>query len=299
MDSDLAPICLFVYNRLQETRETIRALKDNPLAKESELFIYSDGPKDKIDTKKVLKLRCFLSKIKGFKSLTIIEAKKNQGLADSIISGVTKVLERYSKVIVLEDDLVTASNFLDFMNSALKFYDPSTIFCISGFTLDLNILKDKKEDVYFGPRASSWGWGVWKLNWDDIDWKVETYPEFRKSRTKKRSFNKGGSDLSAMLKNQVNGRIDSWAIRFCYEQFLDKKPTVFPTKSKVQNIGFSKEATHTSGAKHFITNIDTELKVDFNFRDFNGYDPDILNQVKKVYSIRQRIINKIRKVISG
>jgi GT2 family glycosyltransferase len=113
----LAPITLFVYNRLDHTIDTVMALQKNDLSKESELFIFSDGPKNKDDEKKVLAVRKYIKSIKGFKKVTIFESKKNKGLANSIISGVTKIINKYGRIIVLEDDIVTSKYFLIFLVS--------------------------------------------------------------------------------------------------------------------------------------------------------------------------------------
>ena len=120
MKNSLAPICLFTYNRLEETKQTVEALKNNFLAKQSELFIFSDGPKYIDNTLEVDSVRAFVKTISGFKKITINESIKNMGLASSIINGVSKVIKTYDSVIVLEDDLITSANFLNCKNQAKK-----------------------------------------------------------------------------------------------------------------------------------------------------------------------------------
>ena len=138
MVEKLAPICLFTYSRLEETKRTIEALKKNFLAPKSELFIFSDGPKNHETKDKVKAVRDFIKTIDGFKKITIFESKTNEGLAKSIINGVTKVVNEYGKVIVLEDDLLTTPNFLDFMNQALLFFELNlSIYSINGYSLAL------------------------------------------------------------------------------------------------------------------------------------------------------------------
>ena len=221
MKSNLSPICLFTYNRLEESKQTVLALQKNYLASQSNLFIFSDGPKNNDSKIKVNKVREFIKSIKGFKNITIHESKTNKGLANSIIDGVSHIINEHGKVIVLEDDLVTSPNFLNFMNKALNFYcEDDSVFSISGYTMDLKSLKKHNEDFYFGHRSSSWGWGTWKKDWQSIDWKVNNYDSFKNSKKQQRDFNQGGSDMSSMLNSQMNEKIDSWAIRFCFQQFL-------------------------------------------------------------------------------
>ncbi|MFT7252502.1 MAG: hypothetical protein ACI9FW_002264 [Flavobacterium sp.] len=294
----LAPICLFTYNRLEETKQTIVTLQKNFLAKDSELFVFSDGPKNKASSYKIEAVRDYLKNIEGFKSVTIYESDVNKGLAKSIIEGVSKVLANSDKVIVMEDDLVSTPNFLDFMNQTLNFYKVDTaVFSISGYTLNLPSLKHEKKDFYFGYRASSWGWGIWRDRWSPIDWEAKDYTTFVKNKKKVNDFKRGGTDMPRMLKNQMNGKIDSWAIRFCYHQFKENLMTVFPTISKIKSIGFSEEATHTSGTKRFITPIDSEIKRNFSFHTFTEIDKKLIKEFSSFFSVKNRIINQLRQKI--
>lgn len=289
----LAPICLFTYNRLDETKLTIEALQNNFLANESEIFIFSDGWKNDEASSKVLAVRRFLKTVDRFKSVTIFEADKNKGLANSIIDGVTKIINRYGKVIVLEDDLVTSKNFLDFMNQALIFFEPNEkIFSISGFSMNLPGLKTYNKDFYLGYRSSSWGWGTWKNRWDTIDWEVKDYKLFIESRKLKRQFKNGGSDLPKMLSNQMSGKIDSWAIRWCYQQFKNQQLTVIPTKSKVENIGFGINATHTKKTRRFHTRLDHSPKKVFLFDNDNVINNRLNKQFKFKFSLFLRLLDK-------
>ncbi len=294
----LAPICLFTYNRLAETQKTVRSLQRNFLASESDLYIFSDGAKTQESEGKVQRVRDYLATIDGFKDIRIIESPTNKGLATSIIDGVSQVLQDTPKVIVIEDDLVTAPNFLDFMNQALHFYqNDSNVLSISGYTMDLPSLPGD-SDFYFGYRASSWGWATWKDRWDGIDWQVSDYISFRNNKNALAAFNRGGSDMTRMLANQMKGKIDSWAIRFCYHQFKNNQVTVFPTRSKLQNIGFGEDATHTAGTKRFYTLLDeTENRV-FDFKLFTEMDAKLVAEFAQKFSIRARLVDKIQRTFS-
>jgi len=292
--NNAAPIIVFTYNRIQETRATLTALQQNNLAEMSELFVFSDGGKDNFDQQKVTEVREYLKTINGFKRVEIFESESNQGLANSVIRGVSDILTRFDKVIVLEDDLVTTGNFLDFMNQALDFYqDCESVFSISGYTMDLARLKQHPNDFYVGQRASSWGWATWKDRWKDIDWEVSNYPSLKK----RMAFYNVSSDMPGMLKKQMRGRIDSWAIRWCYHQFNRQLFTIFPTKSKVQNIGMGENATHTRGDTKFKTPLDESGQTQFNFSKHLQTDKIIINQFKAKFSVQKRLYDKLSKII--
>jgi len=292
----LTPICLFSYNRLNETQQTVEALKKNYLAPKSELFIFSDGSKNETGVKKVKEVRQYIKNIDGFKSVTIYESPTNKGLANSIISGVSQIIAQYGRIIVLEDDLITTPNFLDFMNQALDFYENNPeIHSVSGYTLDLPSLKKYSKDYYLGYRASSWGWGTWKEKWEEVDWEVKEYNKFKRNPLKQIQFMRGGSDMPRMLKKQMKGEIDSWAIRWCFDQFLKGQLTVFPKLSKVKNIGFGVQATHTKRTKRFNTNLDKGSKRVFSFDESILVNEKVENEFRNKFSFLQRLIDKISK----
>jgi len=243
----LSPVVLFTYRRVP--KETIESLLKNNLAKESELFIFSDGYKNDIDKQDVLEVRKYFKTISGFKSITIYESEKNKGLANNIIDGVTQIIDKYKKVIVLEDDLIVSSDFLDYMNEALEFYkDDKKIWSISGYGPNMKCLENYNEDIYLSTRASSWGWATWKSRWDSIDWDIQDWQEFKQNKKAIEKFNLGGNDMYKMLELQMLGKIDSWAIRWCYNQFKQDKYTIYPKKSKIINNGFSdNKGTHNNG----------------------------------------------------
>jgi hypothetical protein len=290
----LAPICLFTYNRIEETQNTIRALKKNYLASESSLYIFSDGPKNEVDKGKVEKLRMFLREIDGFKSIIIYESEYNKGLANSVIAGATKVIEKHGKIIALEDDLVTSPNFLNFMNQALDFYSNNkNIFSISGYTLSLPSLNKHPKDYYLGYRASSWGWGTWRDRWENVNWQISGLNCLIWNPVKHLKFLRGGSDLSLMLWRQKKGKIDSWAIRWCYHQFNNDLYTVFPVKSKLISIGFGKSATHTKKTNRFDVELDTGEQIIFEFDSNPEVNNKLTWEFRKKFSIISRLKDKI------
>jgi hypothetical protein len=278
---------------MEETQKTVNALQSNFLAKESNLYIFSDGPRNDQDNKKITKIREYIHTISGFNSVIVIESVKNKGLANSIIEGVTKVICKYGKAIVLEDDLITIPNFLEFMNQALTYYkDIPKIFSISGYSMNLPSLKHTKKDYYLGYRASSWGWGTWLDRWEKVDWEVKDYDHFKKNPLKQMRFIRGGSDMPGMLRNQMNGRIDSWAIRWCYHQFNEDLLTLFPSKSKLKSIGFGSEATHTKQTFRFDTNLDCGTQQKFTFNNSTLLEKPLIKEFQSKFSIRSRLMDK-------
>ena len=260
---ELSPIIVFVYNRLEHTKNTIDALSKNELAKESELWIFSDNAKNEKDIEKVENVRTYIHSIeeqKLFKSVKIIEADKNKGLANSVIDGVTKVINNSNKVIVVEDDLITSKYFIKYMNEALDFYEKDEkIWSISGYNLPIKIHNDYKSDVYLGYRGCSWGWATWKDRWDTVDWKVKDYRSFKHNLFKRKKMNRGGPDMAQMLDAQMSNKCDSWAIRWCYSQSKQNKYTIYPVESLIINQGLDGSGTHSGNDRSFDVKINTSI----------------------------------------
>jgi hypothetical protein len=244
----LAPIALFAYNRPDHTRLTVESLQNNELAGASDLFIFSDAPKKSDIAEDVRLVREYLRKIDGFKSVKLVERDKNLGLANSIIDGVTKLCNDFGKVIVLEDDLIVAPNFLNYMNDALELYkDKNQIMQIAGFMFPANIKSD--QDAFFLPFTTSWGWATWQRAWQYFDPSAKDYNLLKKDQKLRNKFDLEGSYFYFnMLESQMCGKIDSWAIRWYLSVFMKRGLTVYPKKTLVTNIGFDGSGTHCSAS---------------------------------------------------
>lgn len=247
----MVPVVIFCYLRKDHLKKTLDSLSENILAKETDIYIYSDGEKNFTQTPKVIELREFLKNYNRkncFNKFFIIESKKNKGLANSIIQGVSEIIKKYGKVIVLEDDLVTSKYFLTYMNDALEKYEKiEKIWNISGYTPNLNLKKDK-ENYFFIKRPWSWGWGTWLDRWNKVDWELEDFQTFMKDKEKKEEFINCGKDLLEMLIAQKQNRqyIDSWYIKYAYNQYNYNGLTLYSKKSFIKNIGIDGSGTHSS-----------------------------------------------------
>jgi hypothetical protein len=235
----------------------VDSLRRNEEAQESDLHIFSDGPKDDADDKKVREVRKYIRTVSGFRQVTIIEKEKNCGLANSIISGVTDLCERVGSVIVLEDDLVVSRFFLEYMNKALELYrSHEQVMQVSGYMYPLDLQAD--TDAVFMPFTTSWGWATWKRAWDRFDPLMQGYESVRRDRKLRKKFDLDNSfDCYPMLEAQKKGAIDSWAIRWYLSVFLLGGLTLHPAKSLVKNMGFDNSGVHSKDRdKVFATELD-------------------------------------------
>lgn len=238
-----APIALFTYDRPEHTKLTVEALLENKLAADSELFIFSDEPKNEKSNEGVGRVRDYIHTIKGFKNVEITERESNYGLAKSITDGVTSVCNIYGRVIVLEDDLVTSRYFLRYMNEALEAYqNEEAVISIHGYMFPV---KGSFPETYFLKGVDCWGWATWKRGWDLFEHDGNKLLSELRQRGLGREFDFNGShDYIKMLEGKCAGKNDSWAVLWYASAFLKEKLTLWPGKSLIQNIGNDSSGTN-------------------------------------------------------
>lgn len=245
---ELAPIVLFVYNRPLHTEQTLEALSKNTLAQESKLYIFADGPKegaDKETKRNIIKTREVIRANTWCKEVHIVESQTNKGLANSIIMGVSKVVNEYGKVIVLEDDMILSPGFLNYMNDALAVYkEDDVVMHISGY-IPLTSGAKKLPETFFLRFMSCWGWGTWKRAWKEL---ILDEEQLHKSLIERNDFNafnlEGSVKVFEQLEQNRSGKISTWAVKWYSSIFLKGGLCLYPKKSLVKQIGIDGSGVH-------------------------------------------------------
>jgi len=237
-----APIALFTYCRADHTRDAVESLLRNQEAAESDLYIFSDGPKNESKELAVNENRKYIHTIQGFNSIRIIEREKNWGLANSLIAGITEIVHKYGRVIVVEDDLILSPYFLKYMNEALEMYkNDDRVSAISAF---LNPIDCQAPNTFFLRYFACWGWATWDRAWRLFN--PDTKDLLKQIRWKTKEFNVGEhGGFYGMLYCQKVGLVDSWAVRFYASSFLADKLVLFPGKSLAMQTGLDGSGTHS------------------------------------------------------
>lgn len=240
----LAPIALFVYNRPQHTERTIKFLQQNELAAESRLYIFSDGAKTQQDEDKVAEVRDIINKVEGFKSVKVIERDSNAGLANSVIAGVTQLINDYGKVIVFEDDLVTSPHTLTYFNDGLNRYqDEEKVMHIGAYMYPLKA--ENLPQSFFYRAATSWGWATWGRAWEHFEPNIDTLLNKFDSKKKSAFAIDNTMNFWKQMQEFKNGKNNSWAIRWYASIFLKGGLTLNPSQSLVNNIGHDGTGVHS------------------------------------------------------
>lgn len=297
---EYAPIIVFVYNRPEHTKRTLTLLANNYLASESEVFIFCDGPKDKATEEQrnaILKVRKIVREDFGFKSVYITEAEKNKGLAPSVIAGVTDIVNRFGKCIVVEDDLDTSPYFLQYMNDALEIYkDTQNVACIHGY-----VEQHKKQlpETFFLKGADCWGWGTWKRAWDKFNPNgQELLDEIHKQHCEKHFNFNNTYNYVKMLEDQIAGKNSSWAIRWQASAYLHDMYCLYPNETLVVNVGFDGSGTHcgnTNTPQREVVNHEVTVKWQEPYECKEGYNAYCIAYKKTFPNIIIRVVRKLIK----
>jgi putative methyltransferase (TIGR04325 family) len=260
--TDTAPILLFVFARPEHTKSTVEALKKNELAIKSDLYIFSDAPRYELQAGPVRNVRHYIRQIDGFKSVSIVERETNFGLANSIIEGVTFIVNKHGRVIVLEDDLITSPHFLTYMNQALeKYANDERVASIHGYVYPV---KEPLPEAFFLRGADCWGWATWHRAWADFNPDGQyLLNELRRQKLLHDFDFDGTYPFVKMLEDQIICKNDSWAIRWYASVFLANKLTLYPGCSLVHNIGNDASGTHSGETVQYATSL-RESPIDLN-----------------------------------
>ncbi len=247
-----APIALFAYRRRDHLDATVQSLLGNAEASRTALTIFCDGAKGDQDRADVAAVKAYAAQVTGFASVEVVERPRNYGLAASIIDGVSAMLARHERVIVVEDDLLVSPHFLAYMNDGLERYaEDARIASIHAYIYPL---ARPMPETFFLRGADCWGWATWRRAWEHFNPDGKALLAQLQARGLTRDFDYGGvASFTEMLANQIVGHNNSWAVRWHAACFLDGLLTLYPGRSLVHNIGNDGSGTHRSddAAGHF------------------------------------------------
>ncbi|MCQ2959436.1 MAG: glycosyltransferase [Bacteroidales bacterium] len=296
--ANLAPVVLFAYNRPTLLAKTLESLKNAHLSENSDVFIFIDGAKStEEDVARVNAVKEIAEQFDIGKTKTIYSSSEHNGLAKSVVNGVTQIINLYGRVIVLEDDLFLSKGFLVYMNTMLQEYEKDNrIMQISGFGVKIkNPLCN--QEVYLTRRAQSWGWATWENRWDTIDWKLKDYCLFLENKREKNEIKSLGSDLLQALKAYKEEQKDVWLIAYIYNMYRKKKYCICPVRSLVRNDGFGEDSSNCKNYNRYYIDFNEE-KMEFLLQESLDFDENIEKQAVRYWTYRWRLFGFVMTKLS-
>lgn len=259
--TNLAPIIVFCYNRPNHLRKTMNWLRANKHADQSPLYVFCDGPKPDATSEQIAKVHAAravvdeLAVVPAFKEVHVIKRNENLGLGTSIITGVTEVINKHGKAIILEDDLETSPLFLDYMNKCLDHYENrKSVFSISGLSRphpERFYPEDYPYDVYVSLTHHPTGWATWSDRWAQVDWDVKYFATVKNDPQMIKAFRRAEHCQYEELAWQQSEKVNIWSARFAFAHFVNHAVSICPIVSYINHIGWDAEATHSPSSNQW------------------------------------------------
>lgn len=301
-----APVVLFTYKRPVHTKMVLDALSNCDLIQETDVIIYADGmkqtatQKDKEEINQTRQILLDYKENHNFKSLELHLSDENKGIAYSVKKGAVKELDKYGKIIIMEDDIVPQKGFVKYMNEALdKYENEDKVWGISAYAFPLKNEKLVQEEIFFLPVNCSWGWATWKSRWDKVDLNVTSiFERFERNKVERENYNFGNYYYYEILEVLRDKKSDVWDALFQASMFLDNGVFLYPKRSLAKNIGFDATGTHCNEEDAFFNTTQTDY-VNLNTIPVTA-DNEGRRQVEKAFTAQfgsptlfKRIKNKL------
>jgi hypothetical protein len=273
-------VVIFAFNRPDHLTRTLEQLSRAERFLELPFYFFIDGPRNDNEKKSVDEVLKIANTCKH-PNVNIQSNTVNKGLRPSIISGLSQVFKEYEQAIVLEDDILVHTDFINYhLNCLDGFKTRSDVWSVSGFVIP-QVGKDcfqaTHDDLVLAPRASSWGWSTWKVKWEQAIWDNNAIKAHFLSNYW--NYHKTGGDKLRMLTRELSGNSSSWAIIWDYNHFLNSAFCVYPSSSLVSNIGLDYSGTHSKPKDNYSVNL-ADFKSNIEIKP----DIQINKKIVKIFS---------------
>lgn len=248
---DAIGMALIFFARPDVLAETFAAVK---LMKPKVLFLIQDGPRNSDDEFKIRKCREIVEEISWPCQVFRNYSDTNLGCGKRVYSGISWAFQYVDKLMILEDDCVPSTAFLDFCSELLcKYEDDLRIDMICGMN-HLNIYEKSKYDYFFCNGGSICGWATWKRVWDKIDYNLGFLEDGDAVRLLKNKYGKGiikkGLNLQASLKS--GQRLSSWSYQRGINAYLNSGLSIVPKYNLIRNIGITEDSANSVSSLRLI-----------------------------------------------
>lgn len=250
------PILFIVFNRPETTAqvfEEIRAIKPR------RLYVAADGPRiGKVgEAERVTKVREIVASVDWDCDINRLYRTENLGCKYAVSGAINWFFAQEEQGIILEDDCLPSQSFFWFCHEMLmKFKDDKNIFSIRGTNISPSL--EKNIDYFFSKHTLPWGWASWARAWNKYDLELDSWPKKKQVRYLK-SLNVGGWLFSIHFVEVLNrvseDTIDTWDYQWIYTCWLHNGLTIAPAKNLIRNMGYSNDATHTTGYHPILSNL--------------------------------------------
>ena len=244
------PVALIVFNRPETTRRVFAAIA---AARPARLLLIADGPRTDRpgEVERCDEVRKIVTSVDWPCEVLTNFAEENMGCRRRVVSGLNWVFSQVEEAIILEDDCLPDASFFPFCAEMLDLYrHQSQLGLVAGFnSLDEGYPFD--YSYFFTTAVSIWGWATWRRSWQQYDEHLENWSEVKQRGFLKRLLpsQKMADYWAKIFDSMYYGTgPNTWDYQLTYTSWTRNWLNILPAKNLVENIGFGKDATHTTSA---------------------------------------------------
>jgi hypothetical protein len=302
------PVLLIFFNRPDTFRQVFERVKQ---VKPKYLILAQDGARNKKDEQGIAECRKIAEEVTWDCEITRDYAETNLGCGYRPQSAISMALNKYEKVIILEDDVIPSISFFRYCEELLTRYEnDDRIAYISGLN-HFETWDCGNYDYFFSRAASIGAWATWKRTWEKYyDYYVEGINDDYLLKLYK--YQIGNADAyegrvaalrTANKSKYSKDKLSFWDTQWGFAEFTQNMLAVVPRKNMICNIGVGELSTHASEIKknkfvkykNIVFMPTYEMTFPLRHPNFCACDLEYHNKVYKCFGrgILARIANKI------
>ena len=254
------PVALIIFNRPQTTAQVFAAIAR---AKPRTLFVIADGPRPghPDDAERCAAARAIADRVDWKCEVVRDYSDANFGCGRRPATGISRVFEQVETAIILEDDCVPHPTFFRYCEQLLERYrEDERIMHIGadGFQLGRT---QRPFSYFFSRHYPGWGWASWRRAWRHFDADLTLWPALRAGSWLRDIV--GDDRLVAHWRrvfDATHGRGETvtwWDYQWTFACWAQNGLAILPNVTLVSNIGFGRDATHTTSASDRVASLPT------------------------------------------
>ena len=244
-----SPVLFLVFNRPETTAQVFEAIRS---ARPPKLYVSADGPRSSKEGEVDIcsEVQEIATSVDWPCEVKTLFSEVNLGCKLGVSRGITWFFENEEEGIILEDDILPLPSFFKYCDELLEYYrDNDRVAMISGCNLVSNY--DNIPDSYaFSAMSHIWGWASWRRSWNKYDVEMSSWTNWEKSK-KLSLLSCGNSQFvsywSEIFQMTFRGDIDTWDYQWLFSCWKADQLSIIPQYNLIENLGFSSDATHTTG----------------------------------------------------
>lgn len=257
------PILFLIFNRPEITQSVFEEIKNQ---KPTHLYVAADGARPNVieDLEKCTATRqLVMDGIDWDCEVKTLFRDKNLGCGVAVAEAITWFFENVEQGIILEDDCLPHPSFFEYCKSLLERYkEEEKVYAIGGTNLQ-NGNQIGDASYFFSNYAYVWGWASWRRAWNSYDFNLEQLEKFKEKKMIKKIDNRTvfKNYWISVFEKVANKEIDTWDYQWTFALWNRSGVSVVPNVNLISNIGFGKEATHTTGSSPFAKMIVSDIGI--------------------------------------